>query len=668
MTLVAIALAVLAACFFAAAVRFQHRSVETADGTGLRAVSAVLRNPIWLGGTSLAVLGSALHLIALSLAPLAVVQPIGVLSLVLTVGFRNPDRSSRAVGATVAVCAGVGGFVLLSAASVGVTAIPSLASVQPALLAGACAAAGAWFVRGRAKCLTQAAAAAVLFGLGSATMRVAALHLVHGTPGTGAVVAAEAGLLLLTGGWLMHRAYASGPAAVAVAATTVVDPFTAILASALLFGERPVASPVAATVQIGLAAVAIAGVVVLAYAKPSPRPVQERPMPHSRLRIVIGADTFPPDVNGAAHFAERLARGLSARGREVHILTPQRAEVPDPDAGYTLHYVPSHRTPFHPTFRFSTPRRARRTAAELLDDLRPDVVHVQSHFSVGRGLLAAAEERGVPAVATNHFMPENLLGFVSLPEPVTSALTRWAWRDFVRVFRRAGVVTTPTPRAAQLLEEKGFPGPVAVVSCGIDLGHYAPVDPAPADPVRVLFVGRLDAEKNVDDLLRALPKVPTLHATLIGDGSCRTELEHLAARLDVADRVTFRGFVPDAELVRAYRTSHLFCMPGTAELQSLATMEAMAAGLPVLAADAMALPHLVTPGRTGWLYPPGETEVLGERLLELTSDPALRTRMGRAGQEAVARHGIARTLDAYEDLYRAATGALPHTPVTGQAA
>ncbi|WP_020660531.1 glycosyltransferase [Amycolatopsis benzoatilytica] len=668
MTLLAIVLAAAAACFFAAAVRLQHRSVQTADATGLRFAGAVLRNPRWLGGTSLAVLGGALHLTALSLAPLAIVQPIGVLSLVLTVGFGNPDRTSRVVAATVAVCAGVGGFVLLSAASVGSAAVPGLAVAQPVLLLGAGAAAVAWFVRGQAKCLTQAAAAAVLFGLGAATMRVAALHLLHGTPGAGVLLAAEAGLLLLTGGWLLHRAYASGPAAVAVAATTVVDPFTAILASALLFGERPFTSPVAAAVQAGLAAVAIIGVVVLAYAKPSPRTVQERPMPQSRLRIVIGADTFPPDVNGAAHFAERLARGLSARGHDVHILTPDRAGIPGQDGGYTIHYAASHRTPFHETFRFSTPRRARRTAAELLSELRPDVVHVQSHFSVGRGLLSAAGERGIPTVATNHFMPENLLGFVSLPKPVESVLTRWAWRDFVRVFRRAGVVTTPTPRAAQLLEEHGFPGPVAVVSCGIDLGHYAPVGPAPADAVRVLFVGRLDAEKNVDDLIRALPKVPSLHATLIGDGSCRADLEELAARAGVADRVTFRGFVTDAELVQAYRTSHLFCMPGTAELQSLATMEAMAAGLAVVAADAMALPHLVASGRTGWLYPPGDIEALAERLLELTADPAVRARMGRAGQEAVAHHGIARTLDAYEDLYEAATGALPRPRVTGQAA
>jgi glycosyltransferase involved in cell wall biosynthesis len=169
--------------------------------------------------------------------------------------------------------------------------------------------------------------------------------------------------------------------------------------------------------------------------------------------------------------------------------------------------------------------------------------------------------------------------------------------------------------------------------------------------VRALFVGRLDPEKNVDQLVRALIHAPDVHADIVGDGSCRAQLHDLAHEIGVADRVTFHGVVTDAELVHAYRSSHIFCMPGTAELQSIATLEAMAAGLPVVAADAMALPHLVRPGRNGYLYRPGNASELGTYLSILAGNPDRRTAMGAAGRRIAAEHSITRTLDTFGRIY-----------------
>ena len=95
----------------------------------------------------------------------------------------------------------------------------------------------------------------------------------------------------------------------------------------------------------------------------------------------------------------------------------------------------------------------------------------------------------------------------------------------------------------------------------------------------------------------------------------------------------------------------MFCMPGVAELQSLVTLEAMASGLPVVAADAMALPHLVRPGINGWLYTPGDVRELANRLGDLLADAGLRRRMGAASRELVAAHAVDGTLDAFEGIY-----------------
>ncbi|MDZ5444445.1 glycosyltransferase [Micromonospora sp. 4G57] len=382
-----------------------------------------------------------------------------------------------------------------------------------------------------------------------------------------------------------------------------------------------------------------------------------------RQRIVIGADTYLPDVNGAANFTHRLATGLLGRGHEVHVICPARESGPGStlEKGLMVHRLVSHRTPFHPTFRVCVPWQVARPAARLLDEVAPDVVHIQSHFPVCRGLAAAARRRRIPVVATNHFMPENLLGYARLPAWLAGVACRLAWRDLVRVFHRAYIVTAPTPRAVQLLHEKGLRCAAEPVSCGLDLDRFAqPLLDGGDGRRRVLFVGRLDQEKNVDQLLHALALLPErLQAIgeIVGDGCHRRVLEDLARQLSIWDRVTFHGLVSDQEVLHAYARCDVFCMPGTAELQSLVTMEAMAAGKPIVAADAMALPHLVRPGSNGYLYPPGDIHALAAHLAALLDDASARAQMGAVSRRIIAAHDLGHALRTFEELYlKAAAG------------
>lgn len=384
----------------------------------------------------------------------------------------------------------------------------------------------------------------------------------------------------------------------------------------------------------------------------------------SPQRILIGADTYPPDVNGAARFTERLAGGLAARGHDVHVIAPSPTGRPGREVTArgrpTVHRVSSLRYPGQDGFRVSLPWRSASATAQALRDLVPDVVHVQSHFSVGRGLAVAAAAAGYPLVATNHFMPENLLDHAPVPDALGAVIGRWAWRDLGRIFGRADVLTAPTPRAVELLEGRaGLTGGRAV-SCGIDAAHFGGGPEAgTGDGVpTVLFVGRLEQEKRVGELIAAFAGVPDPDTRLeiVGEGSRRGEWTDAARRLGIADRVRFRGFVSDDELVAAYRRCAVFCIPGVAELQSLVTLEAMAAGKPVIAADAVALPHLVRPGHNGLLYRPGDVAELTGALSALLADPAGRARMGAASREMVAAHALDSTLDEFEELYDRAGG------------
>ncbi|WP_335987698.1 glycosyltransferase [Glycomyces sp. MUSA5-2] len=653
MLILAIVLAAAGAACMAGAAHLQHGAVHrSAAGPVLRlsALRTILRTPEWYAGNGLVVLGAGLHITALTLAPITVVQPIGMLALVLTVAFSG-TALTRAVAAALAMSVvGVVGMTALSATGTGAAVpAPDIVAAQWTLLAAAAAALAARFATGTGRALLLAVAAAVLFGFTSALVRAAAVAPI--APELLAAVLAEAAVAALAGAWLLHKAYAAGPAATtAVGATTIVDPLVAVLIGGLAFAET---SGAVLAVMAAPAVLAVAGLVVLARALPA-RTAPQAPRREGPLRIAITADTYWPDVNGAANFAHRLATGLASRGHDVHVICPSTRNEPFTETvgGVTVHRIASVRTPFHPTFRFCPPWRAAKAVPALLAAIEPDLVHTQAHFLIGRSAVRAAVAAGTPLVATNHFMPENLMGFGPAPRWTHRLIAAAAWRDLARVYDRATVCTTPTPRAAELLERNGLDRPVIAISCGIDRGRYAG-STGPAAAPTVLFTGRLEAEKNVDELLTAAASLPDdVRIELVGDGSARPRLERQAADLGIADRVVFHGFITDDEVVQAYQRAHVFCMPGTAELQSIATMEAMAAGKPVVAADAMALPHLVRPGRNGWLYPPGDTAELALRLGAILADEAVRTAMGKASLDLIASHDLDATLDEYERVYR----------------
>ena len=381
------------------------------------------------------------------------------------------------------------------------------------------------------------------------------------------------------------------------------------------------------------------------------------------LKIVIGCDTFPPDINGAARFAERLAGGLARHGHEIHIITAAHTkkygtsiEVHD-GSKMIVHRIKSYPVLQHETLRYVWPFTLKRKTDRILDEVRPDAVHMQSHLVMGRYLSKSAKERGIRLLATNHIMPENLIKYsVIIPSWLEKPIMKLAWKDAGRILKRADYITTPTRRAANLLEEAAGVTGVLAISCGIDASKFANATPTSNQPPRVLFLGRLDFEKHIHNLLKAVAKLPQQLGTqveIVGNGGERENLKALAAELGIADQVEFKGHISEEELPKAYERATVFAMPSIAELQSIATMEAMASGRPVVAADAMALPHLVHDGDNGYLFQPDDVDEFAEKLkLVLTADKDELARLSENSLHLIQAHDIERTLKIFEDLYR----------------
>ncbi|STX28743.1 glycosyltransferase [Legionella beliardensis] len=387
----------------------------------------------------------------------------------------------------------------------------------------------------------------------------------------------------------------------------------------------------------------------------------KEPININKKKIIIAADTYLPDINGSAHFSYRLAKGLSARNYEVHVLAPSYKKGKSytiKSENITEHRLRSHAVPTHKTYRICFPWEIKKDIAALFDSIKPDVVHAQCHYIIGRVTIKEAVKRNLRLIATNHFVPECLSPFLPLPSWLRNKIANYSWRDIGKVFSQANVVTTPSPLAAESLQTNTSLKEVIAISNGIDLAQYQvlPNEEIPRPPYpTVLFVGRLDPDKCISVLIKAIAQTPShlnINLVIVGDGLIRHTLEQEAKILNIADRVHFLGHVSENTLREAYLSATLFCMPGTVELQSIATLEAMAAAKPVILANAMALPHLINDNKNGYLFSPDDSTELADKISKMVQlSEEERMAMGKASLEIAKKHSMGETLNAFERLY-----------------
>jgi glycosyltransferase involved in cell wall biosynthesis len=168
-----------------------------------------------------------------------------------------------------------------------------------------------------------------------------------------------------------------------------------------------------------------------------------------------------------------------------------------------------------------------------------------------------------------------------------------------------------------------------------------------------LFVGRVDKEKCLDVLLHAMRQLARDDVQLViaGHGTEREKLEALAKELQLGERVHFTGFIPREDLPLLLNSIEVFTMPSQAELLSIASLEAMACGRPVLLADAVALPELVDVGCNGYLFKPGDPASAAHYINVLANQPEEWAKMGALSVEKARYHGMESTIRQYEDIY-----------------
>ena len=321
-----------------------------------------------------------------------------------------------------------------------------------------------------------------------------------------------------------------------------------------------------------------------------------------------------------------LKEAIEARGHTVDLLAPARSFV-------SL----ARRLAFNLAVRGEARRR------------RPDVVvgfdldglflarSSVPHFASIKGVIAeeARFERGIPR----------------------ARLTVESWLERAHVRRSAGVFATSRYASSRIGEDYGVPlGRIAIVPEPIDLARWEKelgrIAPNPAARGSILCVAHLYPRKDVATLLAAMTRLRSdAVLKVVGTGPELARLERRARELGLGERVAFLGHVSFERLAAEYRSADVFCLPSRQEGFGIVFLEAMAAGLPVVAARAAAVPEVVEDGVCGILVPPGDADALSAALDRLLEDTDARRRFGSAGALRVRRFDAPRVA---EEFLRAA--------------
>ena len=274
----------------------------------------------------------------------------------------------------------------------------------------------------------------------------------------------------------------------------------------------------------------------------------------------------------------------------------------------------------------------------MLRTLRPDIVQVNMitpwtcRYAIAAGILV--RHRGL--IAVEH-----------LPHPTSSRAQRRFKRSTSK--RLAAHVAVGERSAREVERFAGLsPGSVRTIHNGVP---DVPVNPAPraGQGTVVGTLARLDRQKGLDLLIEALPALPSVTALLVGDGEEREPLLRRAAALGVADRVEITGW---RENGRDYLGAlDVFVLPSRFEGFPLSILEAMLAGVPVVASDVGSVAEAVLDGETGILVPPEDPGALAEAIRTLVSDAELRAGMGRRARERALLFSPARMARQFEELY-----------------
>jgi glycosyltransferase involved in cell wall biosynthesis len=358
------------------------------------------------------------------------------------------------------------------------------------------------------------------------------------------------------------------------------------------------------------------------------------------MHIAHFTNTYHPVTSGVVLSVSRFRQALTALGHNVFIFAQTDRDYEDQEP-FVFRY-PALQLPLQ-EYPLTIP--VSNFVDTLLPSLKLDMIHAHHPALLGQVAARKAESLNVPLVFTHHTRYQEYSHYAfGLPQGLAKqVIQRWIG-DYMTQCQH---VVVPSESIKQLLAETyGATEGITAVPTGVDVTKY---QQAEAGDVRqrhgwaeedklLISLGRLAKEKNWQTLITAvvpvIQKHPNVRLVILGEGEEREKLEKLAKKLGIAERVNLIGVVPFEEVPNYLKASDLFCFASVTETQGLVTLEAMAAGLPIVAVAATGTSDAVSDGEQG-LLTPNEAEALTNALLRVLEDEALHHKLAEAaGQKA----------------------------------
>jgi glycosyltransferase involved in cell wall biosynthesis len=377
------------------------------------------------------------------------------------------------------------------------------------------------------------------------------------------------------------------------------------------------------------------------------------------MKIAVFTDTFTPQVNGVVNAVRNFDLMLTKRGHKVLVLTsgkkPCTAQM---DGAEVRRYRAFTFLPY-PEFEYSV---------DVIDPVRdaakfkPDLAHAHTPFVMGYCAWRTARKLKIPLVGTFHTPVDEYVVYIARHSKTSRVLLKkiaMTYQDWF--YSRCDVIIVPAKSAAQYLHIKNKR--IEVVSNGIDLSRYSIAgrkefrDKYGLGTASVIMHGgRLSFEKRIDGAIKAMPfvlkEVPDAKLVIVGKGPAKKSLEALVEKMGLQKSVVFTGYVSDEEFPKAYAAADVLALNSPVETQSLIVLEAFATGVPVVGANAGAIPDAVVPGVNGFLFETDDSEAMAQHLIRILTETSLREKLISGAMDTAREHSIERTSEKLLAVYR----------------
>ena len=386
------------------------------------------------------------------------------------------------------------------------------------------------------------------------------------------------------------------------------------------------------------------------------------------MKIVYFTDILFPINNGTSTAILNLSTALSERGHEVIVIGPKPnkknyeklSNIP-----FQIKFFPSIPGPLYPDFRLGIPGSP--SSIELIKKINPDIIHVQTPFTIGWTGIVLGRILKKPVVATAHgyFMDDDVLRLWNIKYSRKN-ISDLLWKYFIFQYNQCDFVTAPATLMQKDLIARGLKKKSTVIQNTIDEKHMQTASTQSVRTLKkklllkenvVLYVGRLSLEKNLDVLLKSIAyvikEIPQTSLILIGDGPAIEKLQKLVKQLNITDHVLFLGVMKQKDLLTKgyFQLADVFATASTSEVQPVSLIEAFYFHLPVVAVSAKGAGE--TARDVGLLAKPYDEIDLAQNIIKVLVNHRLQKKLQEASWHAYEKRfapGI--IAKQFEDVYK----------------